>query len=72
MKKRLDQILFERNLFKTREKAKEAVLSGIIFCEEKTLLKPGEKFEEDIKLEIHGETLKYVSRAGLKLEKATE
>lgn len=72
MQKRLDLILYEKGFFKTKEKAKEAVLSGIVFSGDKNLTKPGAKFEEDVNLTIKGEKLKYVSRAGLKLEKAKE
>lgn len=70
--KRLDVLLYEKKLFPTREKAKEAICSGIISVNGKVCTKAGEKFEEDVKLEIVGETLKYVSRAGLKLEKASK
>ena len=69
--KRLDVLLFEQKLFPTREKAHEAVLEGIIYCKQKQCTKPGEKFNENTKFEILGEKLKYVSRAGLKLEKAS-
>lgn len=69
--KRLDVLLFEQNLFPTREKAKEAVMSGVVYLNNKQCTKPGEKFDENTIFEIKGETLKYVSRAGLKLEKAS-
>jgi len=67
---RLDVYLFEKILFPTREKAKEAIISGIISKNGKICLKAGEKVNEADKIEIIGEKLKYVSRAGLKLEKA--
>ena len=67
---RLDVYLFDKNLFPTREKAKEAIISGIISKNGKICLKAGEKINETDKIEIIGEKLKYVSRAGLKLEKA--
>ena len=70
--KRLDVLLFEQNLFPTREKAKEAVMSGVVYFNNKQCTKPGEKFNENTIFEIKGETLKYVSRAGLKLEKASK
>lgn len=69
--KRLDVLLFEQKLFHTREKAREAILSGIVYFNNKQCTKPGEKLDENSKFEIRGETLKYVSRAGLKLEKAS-
>ena len=68
--KRLDVYLFESNLFPTREKAKEAIISGIITKNNKVCTKAGEKVNAEDKIEIVGQTLKYVSRAGLKLEKA--
>lgn len=68
--KRLDVYLYEQKLFPTREKAKEAVNSGIIYKNNKLCTKAGEKVLDSDKIEIRGETLKYVSRAGLKLEKA--
>ena len=69
--KRLDILLYEKNLFPTREKAKEAINSGIISVNDKIITKAGEKVDENAKIIIIGETLKYVSRAGLKLEKAS-
>lgn len=68
---RLDVLLYEKKLFPTREKAKEAVCSGIVKINDKICTKPGEKLDPDCKIEIVGESLKYVSRAGLKLEKAS-
>lgn len=70
--KRLDVLLYEQKLFPTREKAKEAIIQGIIFCDEKKCIKPGEKFPDGTIFSIKGEVLKYVSRAGLKLEKAQQ
>lgn len=70
--KRLDVYIFEQKFFQTREKSKEAVLSGIISKNGKICTKPGEKVSDGDKIEIIGETLKYVSRAGLKLEKAKQ
>ena len=68
--KRLDVYLFEQKLFPTREKAKEAVISGIVYKNGKVCTKAGEKVLDFDKIEIIGEKLKYVSRAGIKLEKA--
>ena len=72
MKKRLDIVLFERKLFNSREKAKEAIEEGIIYSNGKQLNKAGDKVEEDTPIEIKGEKLKYVSRAGLKIEYALD
>jgi 23S rRNA (cytidine1920-2'-O)/16S rRNA (cytidine1409-2'-O)-methyltransferase len=69
-KQRLDVLLVERGLIETREKAKRAIMAGTVFSNETRLEKPGDKVPEDIPLEIKGNPLPYVSRGGLKLEKA--
>lgn len=69
-KERLDVLLVERGLFETREKAKRAVMAGIVYSNEERLDKPGEKVKIDIPLTVKGNVLPYVSRGGLKLEKA--
>ncbi|MGV3466639.1 MAG: TlyA family RNA methyltransferase [Heyndrickxia sp.] len=69
-KQRLDILLVERGLIETREKAKRAVMAGLVFSNESRLDKPGEKVNEDIPLQVKGNVLPYVSRGGLKLEKA--
>jgi len=69
-KERVDVLLVERGLFETREKAKRAIMAGIVFSKEVRIDKPGEKIPIDAPLEVKGEQLKYVSRGGLKLEKA--
>ena len=70
--KRLDVYLYENKLFPSRDKAKEAILSGIISVNDKVCTKPAENITDNHKIDIIGETLKYVSRAGLKLEKAAQ
>jgi len=69
-KKRLDTLLVERGLFETREKAKRAIMAGIVYSNEERLDKPGVKVPEDIPLSIKGKQMPYVSRGGYKLEKA--
>ncbi|MBA2873412.1 TlyA family RNA methyltransferase [Thermaerobacillus caldiproteolyticus] len=69
-KERLDVLLVERGLAETREKAKRAIMAGLVYTNEARLDKPGEKVPIDIPLTIKGEALPYVSRGGLKLEKA--
>lgn len=69
-KQRVDILLVERGLAETREKAKRAVMAGIVYSNEMRLDKPGEKVNEDIPLTVKGNVLPYVSRGGLKLEKA--
>ncbi|GLB58135.1 TlyA family RNA methyltransferase [Cytobacillus sp. NCCP-133] len=69
-KERLDVLLVERGLAETREKAKRAVMAGLVFSNESRLDKPGEKVSIDIPLILKGKVMPYVSRGGLKLEKA--
>lgn len=71
-KERLDVLLVERGLMETREKAKRAIMAGIVYSNENRLDKPGEKIERDLPLTVKGNPLKYVSRGGLKLEKALQ
>ena len=71
MKKvRLDQLVFERGLVPSRERAKTSIMAGIVFVNGQRADKPGAAFEPDCEIELRGETLPYVSRGGLKLEKA--
>ncbi|MGJ7912040.1 TlyA family RNA methyltransferase [Neobacillus sp. LXY-1] len=69
-KERIDVLLVERGLFETREKAKRAIMAGLVYSNEERLDKPGEKVKVDIPLQVKGNILPYVSRGGLKLEKA--
>lgn len=71
-KERVDVLLVEQGLFETREKAKRAIMAGIVYCEETRLDKPGEKINSEAILNVKGKSLKYVSRGGLKLEKALQ
>jgi len=70
MKERLDILLVNRSLAPSREKAKAMIMAGNVFVENEREDKPGTKFDENVNIEIHGKTLPYVSRGGLKLEKA--
>ena len=71
MKKRLDLILVEREIFETREKAKREIMAGNVIVNEQTVAKAGTNFNDDEKTVIRiKDRLKYVSRGGLKLEKA--
>lgn len=72
MKERLDVLLVKRNLAPSREKAKAMIMSGNVFVDNQREDKVGTVFDESVPIEIHGSTLKYVSRGGLKLEKAVE
>lgn len=70
MKERLDVLLVSRGLAPSREKAKTMIMEGNVFVNNNREDKAGSTFSDDCKIEIHGNTLKYVSRGGLKLEKA--
>ena len=71
MKKRLDLILVERELFETREKAKREIMAGNVIVNEQVVTKAGTIFKDNDELNIRiKDKLKYVSRGGLKLEKA--
>ena len=71
MKKvRLDQLVFDLGLTESRERAKTTIMSGLVFVNGQRVDKPGTTVTPDSKIEIHGDTLRYVSRGGLKLEKA--
>lgn len=69
---RLDVYLTENGFFPTREKARVAIMEGNVFVNNQKEDKPGTMIKEDANVEYRGEKLKYVSRGGLKLEKAAE
>ena len=72
MKKRLDVLVYEKGLADSREKAKALIMAGAVYvgCERED--KPGSQFEETAEITVKGHTLPYVSRGGLKLEKALQ
>ena len=71
MKKvRLDQLIFDLGLTESRERAKTTVMSGLVFVDGKRIDKPGTQVSPDSKIEVKGSAIPYVSRGGLKLEKA--
>ena len=70
MKERLDVLLVKKGLAESREKAKAIIMSGIVYVDDQKEDKAGTSFEETAKIEVRGATLRYVSRGGLKLEKA--
>lgn len=72
MKERLDVLLVKRNLAESREKAKAIIMSGNVFVDGEREDKAGTSFSDDVSIEIKGHTLPYVSRGGLKLEKAIQ
>lgn len=69
-KQRLDLALVALGLAETREKAKAIIMSGIVYVNNQKCDKAGDTVKSDDKVEVRGATLKYVSRGGLKLEKA--
>jgi len=70
VKKRLDAALVEQGLVSGRDKAKALIMAGQVYVNGQKYDKAGEEVKDTDKIEIRGETLKYVSRGGLKLEKA--
>lgn len=70
MKERLDILLVKRNLAESREKAKAIIMAGNVFVNNQKEDKAGTTFPADVQIEVRGHTLPYVSRGGLKLEKA--
>ena len=70
MKERLDVLLVKKGLAPSREKAKALIMEGKVFVDGEREDKAGATFLEEAAIEIHGSTLQYVSRGGLKLEKA--
>lgn len=71
MKKyRLDQLVFDKGLTESRERAKTSIMAGLVYVNGQKETKPGTQFAEDVSIEVRGEAIPYVSRGGLKLEKA--
>ena len=70
MKERLDVLLVKRGLAVSREKAKAVIMAGNVYVENQKEDKAGTMFQDTVNIEVRGSTLKYVSRGGLKLEKA--
>ena len=71
-KTRLDVLLTERGLLDSRQKAQATIMSGIVFVNGQRVDKVGTAVSNDALIEIRGTTLPYVSRGGLKLEKAMQ
>jgi len=70
IKKRLDVLLVERGYADTRTKAQAIIMSGQVYVADQKADKPGMSFEETVEIEVRGAACPYVSRGGLKLEKA--
>lgn len=69
-KKRLDVLLTEQGFADTRAKAQAIIMAGIVYVNGQKADKPGVSFEDTVPIEVRGEVCPYVSRGGLKLEKA--
>ena len=72
MKSRLDKLLVERGLVPSRERAQALILAGKVLVNEQKVVKSGASVEADVNVRLLGDDLKYVSRGGLKLERALE
>ena len=71
-KERLDALLTARGLFESRARAQAAIMAGQVLVNEQKIDKPGTQVPEEAAIRLLGEKLKYVSRGGLKLEKALQ
>ncbi len=72
MKSRLDKLLVERGLVPSRERAQALILAGKVLVNEQKVVKSGAPVEADVEVRVLGDDLKYVSRGGVKLERALE
>ncbi|MCD8025850.1 MAG: TlyA family RNA methyltransferase [Clostridiales bacterium] len=70
MKKRLDILVYEQGFAESREKAKAVIMAGQVYVDNQKADKCGTSYDENVKIEVRGKALRYVSRGGLKLEKA--
>ncbi|ARD46845.1 TlyA family RNA methyltransferase [Sporosarcina sp. P33] len=71
-KERVDLLLVERGLTESREQAKRSIMAGLVYSDSTRIEKAGEKIAADAPLTVKGPAIKYVSRGGLKLEKALQ
>ena len=72
LKKRADIVLFEKGLVDSREKAKRIIMEGNAFIGTERINKPGDKIDDNAEVTIKDNRISYVSRGGLKLEKAID
>jgi 23S rRNA (cytidine1920-2'-O)/16S rRNA (cytidine1409-2'-O)-methyltransferase len=72
LKLRLDKLLLQRGLAPSRERAQALILAGKVLVDEQKIEKAGAPVDEEARIKLLGEDLKYVSRGGLKLEKALQ
>ena len=71
-KVRLDSLMVEQGLAQSRERAKAMIMAGQVYIDNQKCDKAGLSVPSDAKIEVRGDTLKYVSRGGLKLEKSVD
>ena len=69
-KVRLDVLLTEKGLQESRQKAQATIMSGLVYVNGQRVGKPGAAVDPEADVQVRGNTLRYVSRGGLKLEKA--
>lgn len=69
-KERIDLLLVDKGLAASREKAKRLIMAGLVFVDQQRIDKPGTFVQRDAVIQVKGEENPYVSRGGLKLEKA--
>ncbi len=72
VKDRIDVVLVEKGLFDSREKARSSIMAGLVFVDQQRIDKCGTKIDPDAVIEVKGKLIPYVSRGGLKLEKAIQ
>lgn len=71
-KERLDVILHSKGFFESREKARGAIMAGMVYVNGERSDKPGASFDNEVSIEVKGHAIPYVSRGGLKLAKAVK
>lgn len=72
MKLRLDKLLLDRGIVPSRERAQALILAGRVLVNEQKVEKPGTQVASDVQIKLLGDDLRYVSRGGLKLERALQ
>ena len=70
LKKRIDTLLVERNICKSRQRAKAMIMAGRVLVDQHRCDKPGTQFPDTVSIKLQGDDIPYVSRGGLKLEAA--
>ena len=71
-KERLDKLMVQRGLVPSREKAQAIIMAGMVRVDGQPARKPGQMVKEDVKIEVLGDPIPYVSRGGVKLEAALD